>query len=90
MVAAPWRRLAQAARWNGQAPHSTTGVASIRASHCQLSNCSAGIIDISRTGSDSDGRRHQPPAQIGALGSALGRRLGASAAASGGAGRRAP
>ena len=27
IVAAPWRRFAQAARWNGQAPHRTTGVA---------------------------------------------------------------
>ena len=29
------------------------GVASCSASHCQLSNCSAGIIEISSTGSDS-------------------------------------
>ena len=31
IVAAPWRRFAQAARWNGQAPQSTTGVASVAA-----------------------------------------------------------
>ena len=35
MVAAPWRRLAQAARWNGHAPHTTTGAASVSDSHCQ-------------------------------------------------------
>ena len=52
IVAVPWRRFAQAARWNGQAPQSTTGVASLSASHCQLSNCSAGIIETSRTGSE--------------------------------------
>ena len=27
IVAAPWRRLIHAARWNGHAPHTTTGVA---------------------------------------------------------------
>jgi hypothetical protein len=35
MLALPWRRLAQAARWNGQPPHHTTGVASCSDSHCQ-------------------------------------------------------
>ena len=53
IVAVPCLRFAQAARWNGQAPHSTTGVAIWSDSHCQLSNCSAGIIDISSTGIDS-------------------------------------
>lgn len=52
MVAAPCLRFAHAARWNGQAPHSTTGVASWSANHCQLSNWSAGIIESSRTGSE--------------------------------------
>ena len=51
MVAAPWRRFCQAARWNGQPAQNTTGVASWSASHCQLSNCSAGIIAIASTGS---------------------------------------
>ena len=50
IVAAPWRRLAQAARWNGQAPHTTTGAASVRDIHCQASNCRAGIIAIRTTG----------------------------------------
>ena len=35
MVAAPCRRLAQAARWNGQAPQTTTGAARVSDSHCQ-------------------------------------------------------
>ncbi len=52
IVAAACLRFAHAARWNGQAPHSTTGVASCSDSHCQLSNCSAGIIAISRTGTE--------------------------------------
>ena len=50
IVAAPPRRFFQAARWNGQAPHRTTGAASVRASHCQARNCSAGTIDIAMTG----------------------------------------
>src|SRR5690349_18002475 len=53
IVAAPCRRLVQAARWNGQAPHTTTGEASVNASHCQLLNCRAGIIDSSTTGTAS-------------------------------------
>ena len=53
IVAAAWRRFVHAATWNGQAPHTTTGEASVSAIHCQLSNCSAPIIDISSTGSDS-------------------------------------
>ena len=63
IVAVPWRRFAQAARWNGQAPQSTTGVAKLSASHCQLSNCSAGIIETSSTGSAEDGGEDQPEAQ---------------------------
>ncbi|CAB4883973.1 unannotated protein [freshwater metagenome] len=35
MVAARCRRLVNAARWNGQAPHVVTGVASPRQTHCQ-------------------------------------------------------
>ena len=31
MVAAPWRKLAQVARWNGQAPQVTTGLARVSA-----------------------------------------------------------
>ena len=57
IVAAPCLRFAHAALWNGQAPHSTTGVARFSASHCQLSNCSAGTIEMSSTGSDSSAER---------------------------------
>jgi hypothetical protein len=53
IVAVPCLRFCQAALWNGHAPHSTTGVASCSDSHCQLSNCSAGIIDIASTGIES-------------------------------------
>ena len=35
IVAAPWRRLFQAAMWNGWPAQKTTGVASASASHCQ-------------------------------------------------------
>jgi len=50
IVAAPWRALVNAARWNGNAPHTTTGEAKVRESHCQLSNCNTGIIDSRSTG----------------------------------------
>ena len=50
MVVAPWRRFTQVARWNGHAPHTTTGEASANASHIHSSNCSAGIIDSAITG----------------------------------------
>jgi hypothetical protein len=50
IVAAPWRRLVQAALWNGHAPHTTTGAARVSDSHCQKVNCSAGIIAIAMTG----------------------------------------
>ena len=53
IVAAPCLRFAHAARWNGNAPHTTTGAASVSDSHCQVSNCSGGIIAIASTGSIS-------------------------------------
>ncbi len=53
IVAVAWRRFAHAARWNGHAPHVTTGAASVSDSHCQLSNWSREIIAISTTGSES-------------------------------------
>ncbi len=53
IVAEPCRRLRHAARWNGSAPHTTTGAASVSAAHCQYSNCSHGDIDIATTGTDS-------------------------------------
>src|SRR2546430_12475531 len=53
IVAVPCRRLAHAAWWNGHAPQTTTGAASVSDSHCQLVNCSAGIIAIAITGTVS-------------------------------------
>ena len=53
IVAAPCLRFAHAALWNGHAAHSTTGVTRFSDSHWKLSNCSAGIIAISSTGTDS-------------------------------------
>ena len=50
IVVAPWRRLVHVARWNGQAPHTTTGEARANASHIHSSNCSAGIMDSAITG----------------------------------------
>jgi hypothetical protein len=50
IVAVRCRRLAHAARWKGQAPQRTTGVASARASHCHRSNCQAGTIDRATSG----------------------------------------
>ena len=53
IVAAPCRRFAHAALWNGHAAHSTTGVTRFSDSHWKLSNCSAGIIASSSAGTDS-------------------------------------
>ncbi len=53
IVAVACLRFAHAARWNGRAPQTTTGAASVSDSHCQLSNCSGGIIAIASTGSVS-------------------------------------
>ncbi len=52
IVAAAWRRFTHAARWNGQAPHVTTGAASVSDNHCQLSNWRIGNIPRTITGSD--------------------------------------
>src|SRR3954462_13004116 len=53
IVAVPCRRLAHAAWWNGHAPQTTTGAASVSDSHCQLVNCNGGIIAIAMTGTVS-------------------------------------
>ena len=67
MVAVAWRRLSQAARWNGHAPQVTTGAARVRDSHCQASNCSAGTIARRTTGTVSTRRDEEPGAQGGGL-----------------------
>ncbi len=53
MVAAPCRAPVYAARWNGSPPQTTTGAASVSESHCQLSNCRAGTMASSTTGTAS-------------------------------------
>src|SRR5215217_6355398 len=53
IVAAPCRAFVQAALWNGKAPQTTTGDASVSDSHCQLSNCRAGTMAIRTTGTES-------------------------------------
>ena len=53
IVAVARRRLAHAARWNGRAPQTTTGAASVSESHCQFVNCSGGTIASTKTGSAS-------------------------------------
>ncbi len=67
MVEVPCRALAQAARWNGSAPQTTTGAASVSESHCQLSNCSAGTIAIATTGTAEHERDQEPLAQRAGL-----------------------
>ena len=53
MVAAPWPRPYQAARYSGQAPQVATGAASSRLTHCQPGNCAAGTIDSTMTATAS-------------------------------------
>ena len=53
IVAVPCRKLAHAARWKGNAPQVTTGAARVSDSHCHASNCNAGTIASSTTGSDN-------------------------------------
>ena len=55
IVAARWRRLSAAARWNGQPPQNTTGVASASASHSQPRNWSGGAIASSGERGGEDG-----------------------------------
>jgi hypothetical protein len=83
IVAVAWRRFAHAARWNGHAPQTTTGVASWSASHCQFSNCSGGIIESTRTGSVSaaemTSRRRSGAVGSGSRSAAAGSALGSTA-----------
>ena len=81
IVAAPWRRFFQAARWNGQPAQSTTGVASCRASHCQSSNWSAGTIESSQHGQRQQGAGDEPTRRAA---------VGSGAAAASGLARRRP
>jgi len=86
MVELPCRALAQAARWNGKAPQTTTGAARVSESHCQYSNCQAGTIASATTGTDNTAetssrcRSDRVSASSGVAG---------SSSSSGGAGTRA-
>ena len=59
IVAAPWRRLAQAARWNGQPPHSTTGVASVQREPLPVVELERRHHRQEQHGDAEHGRRHQ-------------------------------
>ena len=50
MVALPCRRLSNVARWKGQAAQPTTGSVSAKQIHCHQSNCHAGTIASTITG----------------------------------------
>ena len=76
IVAVAWRRFAHAARWNGSAPQTTTGAASVSDSHCQFSNCSGGIIAIASTGSVSAVETSSRRRSAAVSSSRLRRRLG--------------
>ncbi len=76
IVAAPWRRFCQAARWNGQPPQRTTGVASCeRRAIASSVNWKAGTIASEQDGQREQRRHHEPPPQrrrwIGLLGGRL-------------------
>src|SRR5664280_2828261 len=94
MVAARCRRLASAARWNGQPPQMTTGEASVSDSHCQLSNCNGAIIARASTGSVRTAdtvRRCRSEATAASCSAAAGSTPSAPApSGSGGSGRRTP
>ncbi len=82
IVAVPCLRFTQAALWNGQAAHSTTGVTSCSDSHWKLSNCSAGIMAISRTGTDRTAatiRRRRSAAVSSGTAAASGSSVGSAA-----------
>ena len=75
IVAAPCLRLAHAALWNGHAPHTMTGAASVRDSHCQYVNWRAGIIAIAMTGTvrtTEPMRRWRREVSSGSSGSSVG------------------
>ena len=97
IVAVPCLRLAHAALWNGHAPHTMTGAASARDSHCQYVNWSAGIIAIAMTGTvrtTDPMRRWRREVSSGSSGSSAGvpsagAPSAAGAAAAGGSGSEA-
>src|SRR5699024_9260170 len=53
MVKEPCFRFAHVALWNGEPPQKKIGVTKVSTAHCQLLNCSAGIMLTKTTGTDS-------------------------------------
>ncbi len=53
MVATPWRAFAAAARWKGQPPYSTTGVANASDSHSQPGKRLAGSHARTTSGTEA-------------------------------------
>ena len=53
MVNEPCRRLARVALWKGAPPQKKMGVTMVSTAHCQLVNCSAGIMLSKTTGTVS-------------------------------------
>ena len=79
IVAAPCLRFAHAARWNGQAPHSTTGVA-------ELQRQPLPVVELQRRDHRHQQHRQDSSAETisrvrsGAVGVRLGRLAGAGSA----------
>jgi hypothetical protein len=95
MVVARWRRLTRAARWNGQAHHTTTGVARARLTQSDPGNIRAGTMPSKITGiantAAHPSRRRRATSGSGraAAASAAGRGVAPGAVAAA-AGRRTP
>ena len=77
MVAAPWPSPYHAARCSGQAPHTATGVARARLTHCQPVNCAAGAMDSTMTAAASGRQTASRRASARVSGSADGAPSGA-------------
>ena len=77
-MAAPWPSPYHAARCSGQAPHTATGAASSRLTHCQPVNCAAGTMASTMTaaasGTQTASRQRQRPGRRVAAASSGARR----------------
>ena len=72
IVAAPWPSPYHAARCSGHAPHTATGAASSRLTHCQPVNCAAGTMASTMTAAASGTQTASRHASARAAGSAGG------------------
>src|SRR5208337_1582354 len=72
IVAAPWPSPYHAARCSGQAPHTATGAASARLTHCQPVNCADGTMASTMTAAVSGTQTASRPASARDSGSAWG------------------